>query len=208
MFSLTYVQLKYWFYPTGNTPAVNLLRDTPAACEQETINILSLGCGDPRNILFSLWCEQGHESKRSVRFTSCDVEPAVLAQNVVLLTSIADNLPVSRIWQLFYHFYVPEISRELLRQQATRLLEASKSIEDWRLSEYAKSVRWVNRSTLQQLRPYWAEYAPNEEWSQARTAIMQRSHDIGHSSQLTGIRAAGPLWSHPTGNVAPLYRRY
>ena len=60
MFTPLYIQLKYWFYPTGNTPAVNLLRDVPATSNgiPDTINVLLLGCGDPRNVLFSLWNEQ------------------------------------------------------------------------------------------------------------------------------------------------------
>ncbi len=62
MFTPTRVQLKYWFYPTGNTPAVNLLRDIPPSDnkKEDNVNLLLLACGDPRNILFSLWCEQGH----------------------------------------------------------------------------------------------------------------------------------------------------
>lgn len=60
MFTPTYIQLKYWFYPCGNTPAVNLLRDIPASSrEEETIRVLCLACGDPRSILFTLWSEQG-----------------------------------------------------------------------------------------------------------------------------------------------------
>ena len=60
-FTPLFIQLKYWFYPTGNTPAVNLLRDTPAAAfdQQDTVNALLLACGDPRNVLFSLWNCQG-----------------------------------------------------------------------------------------------------------------------------------------------------
>ncbi len=60
MLTPTYVGLKYWMYPIGNTPAVNLLRDIPASSgKEESIRILCLASGDPRNILFSLWSEQG-----------------------------------------------------------------------------------------------------------------------------------------------------
>ena len=60
MFYPTYIQLQYMFYLTGNTPAVNLLRHSRAWDSKETIHILLLACGDPRNILFSLWNEGGH----------------------------------------------------------------------------------------------------------------------------------------------------
>jgi len=46
------------FYPIGNTPAVNLLSyHAPAGRRASAAEILSLACGDPRSILYSLWCE-------------------------------------------------------------------------------------------------------------------------------------------------------
>jgi hypothetical protein len=68
MLTNTNVSLQYRFHPIGITPAVNLFRDRPsyvAGCEeqQEVVKVLSLACGDPRDLLFSLWCEGG-ESKR------------------------------------------------------------------------------------------------------------------------------------------------
>lgn len=60
MFTPVHVELAYWFYPIGTMPAVNLFRDAPGLTQQEKVNILLLACGDPRNILFSLWCEQAN----------------------------------------------------------------------------------------------------------------------------------------------------
>lgn len=71
MLTPTYVNLQYFFYPIGNTPAVNFLRDRPLydgpSKEIQTVKLLSIACGDPRNLLFSLWCEdgQGESSPRS-----------------------------------------------------------------------------------------------------------------------------------------------
>jgi hypothetical protein len=45
-----------FFYPIGNTPAVSLLAHQPP--EQECINMLLLGCGDVRNILYSVLCNE------------------------------------------------------------------------------------------------------------------------------------------------------
>ena len=61
MYCPIYVQLKYWYYPVGNTPAVNLLRDLAHHVgSYNDVNVLSLACGDPRNVLFSLWCDQAN----------------------------------------------------------------------------------------------------------------------------------------------------
>ncbi|KAK6613996.1 hypothetical protein H4I96_00317 [Botrytis cinerea] len=45
------------FYPIGNTPAVNLLEYHAPKSDQEVTDILLLACGDPRSILYSLFCE-------------------------------------------------------------------------------------------------------------------------------------------------------
>jgi hypothetical protein len=61
MLTNTRLSLANLFYPIGDTPAVNLLRDRLSADgEGKIVKILSLGCGDPRNLLFSLWCEDGY----------------------------------------------------------------------------------------------------------------------------------------------------
>ncbi|KAL9133715.1 MAG: hypothetical protein Q9175_005104, partial [Cornicularia normoerica] len=208
MFSPTYVQLKYWFYPIGNTPAVNLLRDIPACQGEETIKILSLACGDPRNVLFSLWCEQGHNTQRTVSFTCCDIEPAILARNVVLFTLITKGRPSTELWDLFYHFFVPAESLNTLRTHAAGLVEASKSTEKWASSPYGKYIEYVDKATLRELRRYWTRYASTEEFPQARTAIAQRSKEIGSMNFATGIRSAGPLWCNASATMGYVYREF
>ena len=208
MFSPTYVQLKYWFYPIGNTPAVNLLRDIPACQGEDTIRILSVACGDARNLLFSLWCEKGNNTKRTLSFTCCDIEPAVLARNIVLFTLIAQGCPSTEIWDLFYHFYVPAKTLSILRAHAAGLVEASDSIETWESSLYGKYIKYVNKATLQELRRYWTRYASTEEFPQARTAIAQRSKEIGSSTISTGIRSSGPLWCNAVETIGFLYREF
>jgi hypothetical protein len=47
---------KYFFYLIGNTSAVCLTRDL-APEEPADIDILLLGCGDPRNVLYTIFCE-------------------------------------------------------------------------------------------------------------------------------------------------------
>ena len=208
MFYPTYVQLKYWFYPIGNTPAVNLLRDIPACQGEDTIRILSVACGDPRNLLFSLWCEKGNNAKRTLSFVCCDIEPAVLARNIVLFTLIAQGCPSTEIWDLFYHFYVPAKTLSILRTHAVGLVEASDSMKTWESSLYGKYIRYVNEATLQELRRYWTRYALTEEFPQARTAIAQRSKEIGSDNIATGIRSSGPLWCNAFGTIGFLYREF
>lgn len=45
-----------YFYAAGNTPAVSLTRSLP---QGEDADVLLLGCGDVRNVLFTAYSEQG-----------------------------------------------------------------------------------------------------------------------------------------------------
>ena len=45
---------QYYFYPFGNTSAVSLTTDLPI---EEAALALLLGCGDPRNVLFTIFNE-------------------------------------------------------------------------------------------------------------------------------------------------------
>ena len=88
------------FYPIGNTSAVDL---TDTLAPEEPANLLLLGCGDPRNILFTVYNQPDDSecsilntnpvavylaqrlilAKRTLDFTCCDVEPAVLGGSFV-----------------------------------------------------------------------------------------------------------------------------
>jgi Domain of unknown function (DUF4470) len=48
------------FYPIGNTPAVSLL--SHQAPGKEAVDMLLLGCGDVRNILYTVFCNETGES--------------------------------------------------------------------------------------------------------------------------------------------------
>ena len=67
--------LVQFFYPVGNTPAVSLTQDLPA---REKADLLLLGCGDLRHILFTINNEQEVRDQRRLDFTCCDVDTAVI----------------------------------------------------------------------------------------------------------------------------------
>jgi hypothetical protein len=77
MLTSTYVDIKSFSYPIGSTPAGDLLRDLRPG--EEPVEILTLGCGDVRNILFALWSQQHNTCK--LNFTACDLDPAVLGKH-------------------------------------------------------------------------------------------------------------------------------
>jgi hypothetical protein len=61
------VNILSFFYPVGNTPAVCLTQDL--SCEQGA-DILLLGCGDVRNILFTTYSDSASSQSTLLRGTS------------------------------------------------------------------------------------------------------------------------------------------
>jgi hypothetical protein len=54
MYAPVVADIVTFFYPIGNTPAVQLTRDLP---REQPADILLLGCGDVRNILFTVYAD-------------------------------------------------------------------------------------------------------------------------------------------------------
>lgn len=71
--------LVQFFYPVGNTPAVSLTQDLPSGTKAD---ILLLGCGDVRHILFTINNEQEAREKRSLDITCCDVDHCVIGMEI------------------------------------------------------------------------------------------------------------------------------
>ncbi|KAL8783007.1 MAG: hypothetical protein Q9195_009512 [Heterodermia aff. obscurata] len=194
MFTPLYIQLKYWFYPTGNTPAVNLFRDTPTAAsgQANTINVLLLACGDPRNVLFSLWNKQGSAEK-------CPCHR---------------NLTSDRrdVWNIFYHLFVPDRALAILQEHARCLLRASESWETWNSSPFGCFIGFLSKDSLASIRKFWISYSTEHECGQfekkARNAISERSQEISEFTAMHGVRATGPFWIDAVKTMAHTYREF
>lgn len=55
MYAPVVVEIITYFYPIGNTPAIHLTRNLSI---EEPADVLLLGCGDIRNILFTAYTDQ------------------------------------------------------------------------------------------------------------------------------------------------------
>jgi hypothetical protein len=90
---------KGFFYPFGNTPAKSLLQHVPA--DQACANLLLLGCGDPRHLLYSAYCNQkagGMAAQQSLSLVMCDIIPSILARNIVLYKLLLDGAEGAVVW--------------------------------------------------------------------------------------------------------------
>ncbi|KAJ7864784.1 hypothetical protein B0H14DRAFT_3602116 [Mycena olivaceomarginata] len=193
---------KRFFYAIGNTSAVSLARDV---APDKDISLLLLGCGDPRNVLFTLFSE--HDAvTRKLDFTCVDFEPAVLARNVLLLSLAIDKKDPANIFDIFFHLYLETGPLSLLTSQCRTLLDASTTLKSWKESSYGSTLRMSSQHTLTELRRHWVQYArmhslPNSElckivanFKAGAEENYRRSHGragvnkVGHTS-----RSAGPL---------------
>ncbi|KAJ6504894.1 hypothetical protein C8R47DRAFT_1210140 [Mycena vitilis] len=160
-----------FFYPVGNTSAVCLTDNIPP---EKPANVLLLGCGDPRNILYTLHIDPPIH-RPSVDFLCCDIEPAVIARNVLILTLIYDGHPSDRIWDIFYHIKIDKTSFVLLIAQCKKLLDVSKDLGSWRQSCYSRFLKFSSTYTLFRVHHYLQLYTQTEANSRAKHEEAFRS---------------------------------
>ncbi|KIM78487.1 hypothetical protein PILCRDRAFT_75520 [Piloderma croceum F 1598] len=192
----------YHFYPIGNTSATCFTRDL---APEEPADILLLGCGDPRSILYTIFTEPSIAS-RKLDFTCCDMDPAILgtsfARNVLLVTLIADKVSVPSMWNIFYHMYLDEGSHSVLVTQCRKLVSVSENLAQWDANPYASFLRMCTEYTLAKMRHHWVLYIamhslPPARLTSIRAAFKQKFRPESNtiSIDLGSARSAGPLLS-------------
>ncbi|KAF2265489.1 hypothetical protein CC78DRAFT_579231 [Lojkania enalia] len=209
-----------YFYPAGNTPAVCLTQSLPP---DQDAALLLLGCGDIRNLLFTAYAGIGLEN-RKIDVTCCDLEPEILARNILALTLITedtDGVRSQKIWDLYYHVHIDRETLLYLQSQAKKLLHHAQSIDDWHKGLYGDFVRFCNTTTFTELVKMWRLYAidssePEKFNSEQNSLRMQwksaqehRTRKIGKESMvLNSIRAYAPLFRDAIVNAPKHYREY
>ncbi|KAJ3557710.1 hypothetical protein NM688_g1321 [Phlebia brevispora] len=210
---------KSFFYPVGNTSPISLTQSLPPESDS---TILLLGCGDPRNILYTLYSNSSNvlSAGRKYDITCCDIEPAILARNILLFTLVIGEEYITnnaQIWNIFYHFFLDDKSNALLISQSRKLAALSADMETWSACEYSSFLRVSSRLTLSELNRLWTLYAASGAFTAGRqkqfkatfVAEMRRvSAKYGQGNVLTGARAAGPLYIEAPKLCAEAHHRY
>ncbi|KAF3903037.1 hypothetical protein AA313_de0204304 [Arthrobotrys entomopaga] len=195
-----------FFYPIGNTPALNLAAHLPPEIDAD---VLLLGCGDLRHILFTLFTESHAKQSnpaininRKYHFTCCDLDGGVIARNVLLLSLIVQNDSPKDIWPIYYDVFLAESSFALLRTRVKELLELCQSIEVWSASPLGRSITIGSAKTLSTLEEIWSSWdkvlvnkTNSDKLTQTFRAGLKdtRLNRHGQSSVMSVARSAGPL---------------
>ncbi|KAM5352042.1 hypothetical protein ACJ41O_004765 [Fusarium nematophilum] len=193
-----------FLYAAGNTPATSLTRCIP---QGQDAAILSLGCGDLRNILYTAYIEKGFP-QRKLDLTCCDYDEKIIARNVFLLSFLHDEdcqLSNEKLWDVYYHLLVDNDTAGVVLQQATKLLSVSKTLKDWSSSVYGKSIRFCDADTLSDVRRVWtrirdaAKECQSDSYWETFLQNVQPSRDcrddiMGKGGMnVTAMRSAAPL---------------
>ncbi|KAK5661571.1 hypothetical protein OQA88_9666 [Cercophora sp. LCS_1] len=192
-------------YLVGNTPAINLTAALPQGIDAD---ILSLGCGDLRHVLFTCYAEQ-HLPKRKLDITCCDIEENIIARNILVLSLILDGNDVAtpeQIWRIYYNLYLDDNDMQILNNQAQQLLGRSLTLDEWHDSRYGEVIRICDTDTLNLLRVIWSTFfssataKDDAQYKDKFEAAKKSSRAFKDLSQgedgfsFTAIRAAAPLY--------------
>ncbi|KAH6723705.1 hypothetical protein BKA61DRAFT_686406 [Leptodontidium sp. MPI-SDFR-AT-0119] len=216
----TIINLITFYYPIGNTPAVRLTQDLPP---EDDADILLLGCGDFRNILFTAYADSApskhmivsaksfvnaNEDTRRLDFTCCDIEGAVIARNILAFTLLLDDVDGqqhSNIWQIYYHLYLDDKAIRLLQAQAKKLSRLAETLESWKNGEYGRTLIFCDEGTFAIVKNRWNEYAVTNRSKTEQTKYDTRfkvgiedsarngKHFLGWGTGMTSLRLVTPL---------------
>ncbi|KAJ9609426.1 hypothetical protein H2200_005753 [Cladophialophora chaetospira] len=177
------------FFLVGNTPAVDVLQSIPP---NHNATALLLGCGDVRNVLFTVWSRPKSDTG-DYDFTCCDLSAEIIGQffilislylvnveaarNILLFTLIMDapeGADIIQIWSVYYHSLLDELSLNLLRKQAQKLATLGQSRGSWRRGPYGDALRLCDQSTFDRVVKLWRWYGLDSSQTDAFKAQQQR----------------------------------
>ncbi|KAG8723418.1 hypothetical protein FRC09_003434 [Ceratobasidium sp. 395] len=190
------------FYPLGNTTAICLTQDLSP---EQDADILLLGCGDPRNILYTTHADVTTQGSRNLDITCCDMEPAVLEEQE----------PGESMWDIFFHFKISKAASARISEIAGQLSQASSTIGDWKQSKWGPYIKMVDLQTLAALQRHWKLYADFNKLPATRMDKFRGEHSqlskrftAMHANNAGVGRSAGILWHEAMTPMAELFKTY
>ncbi|KAI6083984.1 hypothetical protein F4821DRAFT_280490 [Hypoxylon rubiginosum] len=137
---------------------------------------------------------------RPMDITCCDNQKAVIARNVLLFSLIIDdddNKNESSIWCIYFHLYLNDNARTLLRLQAKKLLELSTTVDVWRQSKYGSRLGFCDSDTLKDVRKMWEFYSLEQEGEELSQFQRLFESTLQQAREFREARGFGPANTHP-----------
>ncbi|KAB5528061.1 MYND finger [Coniochaeta sp. 2T2.1] len=205
MLTPTVIATKNLFYDLGNTPAQCMTRHLPQGVD---VDILLLGCGDVRHVLFTAYSEPGFPS-RKIDFTCCDYSDYIVARNALFLSLISredGEVSIESLWNIYYHRYLTASDMKLIQTHVRELLKVSTSLQSWHASIYGASIRFCDQATLDSVRAIWTQYdeAVSYKDSESYKKTFSRAMAISTQYKNEAYGHAAAAYSAPR-SAAPAY---
>ena len=159
-----------YYYPFGNSPAEDFLQSVSLAdCREPTV--LSLGCGDMRSPMFTIFNNFGLDGEVSggfsgVNFVLNDRNASILARNILFLY-LCMHLPesamerkkwIASVWAIWYnHQLLPEHNKMLL-SALKELRRWSCTWHEWSKCPLGKVVKFSSPATFAAVKSVWLKW--------------------------------------------------
>lgn len=128
---------------------------------------------------------------------------------------LADEHPITTIWNIFFHMHLDKSSYDVLKEQCRKLIQLSSSTDDWIASPYSRFLTICTEYTLSEMRRHWSLYVnmhnlPPEQLKKIRDAFAVQFRKISQelSVNLSSARSAGPLMANATENSSTQFKKY
>ncbi|QUC17142.1 uncharacterized protein UV8b_01383 [Ustilaginoidea virens] len=219
MLNPTFANRLSWLYAVGNTPATSLTRNVPIGSD---VDVLSLGCGDVRNILYTSYTEAS-SVPRKIDITCCDYDEKIIGRNVVLVTLLLDgngDVRPGHLWDIYYHLYVEDAAAEIVLRQVQKLIPLLESLQRWSTGPYGQIVRLCDEHSLEDARHVCqrildgAQNRQNDSHARRFKSNLERATEArrilykSDFTNLTGMRSAAPVSLHSMEDIAEASKTY
>lgn len=150
----------------------------------------------------------------------------VVARNVLLFSLILDDDDKKNedsIWCIYFHMYLDQKARTLLRSQAKKLLELSTTADAWKQSKYGSQLAFCDSATLNDVRTMWKFYSLEQEGedlsqfqrlfkSALQKAVeFRKARGVGPANpdpSVSSLRSVLPAFSGAIDDVDALFRHF
>ena len=159
-----------YYYPFGNSPAEDFLQSVSLAdCREPTV--LSLGCGDMRSPMFTIFNNFGLDGEvpcgfSGVHFVLNDRNASILARNILFLY-LCMHLPesamerkkwIASVWAIWYnHQLLPEHNKMLL-SALEELRKWSCTWHEWSKCPLGMVVKFSSPATFAAVKKVWLKW--------------------------------------------------
>ena len=161
---------KHLYYPFGNSPAEDFLQSV-AVSECNKPAILSLGCGDMRSCMYTLWKNFGFEAEnyngfKGVNFVLNDRSASILARNILFLY-LCMSMPdeggsrkewIASMWSLWYNHELQPKHNELLFKALAQLIQWSCTWQEWSECRFGKVVKFSSPAAFATVKKVWNKW--------------------------------------------------